>query len=116
MEYRIRHAAVFLLLGAIWLGACAASRPADAPGEGRTSDPGPLGEDEIITLLARNAIPAIDDSQFQSAAQADGEYGPSELVLGVEIEGEARAYSTDLLSRHEIVNDTVRGHPISMTW
>jgi len=94
MEYRIRHAAVFLLLGAIWLG----------------------GEYEIITLLAQNAIPAIDDSQFQSAAQADGEYGPSELVLGVEIEGEARAYSTDLLSRHEIVNDTVRGHPISMTW
>ena len=31
----------------------------------------------------------------------------TELILGVEIEGDARAYSVPLLSRHEIVNYVV---------
>jgi hypothetical protein len=40
----------------------------------------------------------------------------TELILGVEIEGDARAYSVPLLSRHEIVNDVVGGKPIAVTW
>lgn len=41
----------------------------------------------------------------------------TELILGVEIEGDARAYSVPLLSRQEIVNDVVGvGKPIAVTW
>ena len=36
--------------------------------------------------------------------------------LGVEFNGDARAYSVPLLSSHEIVNDTVGGVKISVTW
>ena len=71
---------------------------------------------ELVTLLPRDAIPAIDDPQFYDAGAADREYTPDELVLGVDINGERRAYSTALLNQHEIVNDLVGGQPIAVTW
>ncbi len=71
---------------------------------------------EIVTLLPQDAIPAIDNPQFLSAAEADEFYDPDELVMGVEFGGEARAYSVPFLSRHEIVNDTVSGVKIAVTW
>ena len=71
---------------------------------------------EIITLLPRDAIPAIDNPRFYSVAEADEEYAPDELVLGVSLNGESRAYSTALLNSHEIVNDTVGGRKIAVTW
>lgn len=71
---------------------------------------------EIVTVLPRDAIPAIDNPQFYSVAEANEEYVDQEMVLGVSLEGEQRAYSTTLLNRHEIVNDTVGGHPIAVTW
>jgi len=71
---------------------------------------------DIVTLLPRDAIPAIDNPRFYSAAEADEEYDPDELVLGVSLGGESRAYSTALLSSHEIVNDTVGGRKIAVTW
>ena len=71
---------------------------------------------QIITLLPRDAIPAIDNPHFYSVGEADAEYAPDELVLGVSLNGESRAYSTPLLSRHEIVNDTVGGRKIAVTW
>lgn len=71
---------------------------------------------DIVTLLPRDAIPAIDHPRFYSAAEADREYDPDELVLGVSLGGESRAYSTALLSSHEIVNDTVGGRKIALTW
>ncbi len=70
----------------------------------------------IVTLLPRDAIPAIDNPVFYNASEADLEYDPEELVLGVSIDGEHRAYSTSLLNGHEIVNDTIAGRPISVTW
>lgn len=78
--------------------------------------PQPTQEYEIITLLPRDAIPSIDDPVFLTVEEADVEYAPDELVLGVNIDGDARAYSTVLLSRHEIVNDTVGGRKIAVTW
>jgi hypothetical protein len=73
-------------------------------------------EFEIITLLPKDAIPAIDDPVFISADEADLYYEPDELVIGVQFDGEARAYSIPLLSNHEIVNDTVGGRKIAVTW
>ena len=71
---------------------------------------------EIITLLPRDGIPAIDNPKFLSVEETDSEYAPDELVLGVNYDGEARAYSIPFLSSHEIVNDTVGGRKISVTW
>jgi hypothetical protein len=71
---------------------------------------------EMITLLPPDAIPAIDDPQFLSAAEANEYYDPDELIIGVEFDGDARAYSVPFLSNHEIVNDTVGGVKIAVTW
>ena len=71
---------------------------------------------ELITLLPRDAIPAITNPQFLTAAEADEFYDPNELIIGVEFDGDARAYSIPLLSNHEIVNDTVGGEKIAVTW
>ncbi len=73
-------------------------------------------EYEIITLLPRDAIPAIHDPEFLSAAEADEWYNADEMILGVTFDGQARAYSVPMLSRHEIVNDTVAGVKIAVTW
>ena len=90
-------------------------------GQGDGTDPGDAGspasrELEIVTLLGFDGIRSIEDPRFVSSSAADENYGPEELVLGVEIEGDARAYSVPLLSRHEIVNDVVGGKPIAVTW
>ena len=74
------------------------------------------GDYEIVTLLPFDAIPSIDEPRFYDVDQANQEYEDHELVIGVAVEGEARAYPIDLLSRHEIVNDTIAGHPIAVTW
>jgi hypothetical protein len=51
-----------------------------------------------------------------TAEEADGAYDDDELIMGVEFNGDARAYSIPLLSSHEIVNDTVGGVKIAVTW
>ncbi len=71
---------------------------------------------QMTTVLSRDAIPAIDNPRFVSAANASSDYLDSELVIGVEINGDARAYSVPMLSRHEIVNDVVGDVPIAVTW
>ena len=70
----------------------------------------------IVTLLGFDGIPSIENPEFVESEVADETYDPDELVLGVEINGDARAYSVPLLSRHEIVNDIVGGKPIAVTW
>ena len=71
---------------------------------------------EIITLLPPDAIPSIDNPQFLTAEEADDFYDPQELVMGVSFNGDSRAYSAPFLSNHEIVNDTVGGEKIAVTW
>ena len=71
---------------------------------------------EIVTLLGFDAIPAILDPEFVSVDDADEWMDPDELVLGLSINGDSRAYSVPMLSSHEIVNDTVGGRKIAVTW
>lgn len=74
-------------------------------------------EFRMVTLLPKDGIPAIFSPGFVSAEEADEEFfEPDDLVIGVEIEGDARAYGIAHLSSHEIVNDVVGGKPIAVTW
>jgi hypothetical protein len=71
---------------------------------------------EIVTLLPPDAIPAFTFPEYYSVKEANQEYVPEEMVIGVEFNGDARAYSVSLLSKHEIVNDTVGGIHLAVTW
>ncbi|MBM3140708.1 MAG: DUF3179 domain-containing protein [Chloroflexi bacterium] len=70
----------------------------------------------MVTLLPKDAIAAIFEPRFVTAERADRFFAPADLVIGVEIGGEARAYGTAFLSGHEVVNDVVGGRPIAVTW
>ena len=79
-------------------------------------EPKERGELRIATLLPRDAIPSIDSPKFLDAEGASEQMGDDDLVIGVSIEGEHKAYSTAFLSSHEIVNDVVGGKPVAVTW
>ena len=76
----------------------------------------PSPETEIRTLLPKDGIPSIDAPKYASVKDAEGFMQPDEMVIGINIKGEKRAYSVPLLSSHEIVNDVVGGSAVSVTW
>ena len=61
----------------------------------------------------RDGIPALD---HPSHAGADYVWGDDERVVGVEWNGEARAYPLAILVWHELVNDTLGGRPILVSY
>ena len=71
---------------------------------------------QVLENIFEDPIPAIYDPQFLTASEAMDQFKPEELVVGVSINGEHRAYSIPQLSLHEIVNDEVGGVPIAVTW
>lgn len=70
----------------------------------------------VITVLPKDAIPAIDRPEFVSVQEADRNLQDDEPVLGVRRGAVARAYSLWQLNHHEIVNDQVGDLPLAITW
>ena len=63
----------------------------------------------------KDGIPSIDNPVF--AAVSDSNFmSDSDTVIGLVIDGDARAYPLFILVWHEIVNDTVGGLPVSVTY
>ena len=63
----------------------------------------------------KDGIPAILKPKFIQAAKADF-LKTEDQVIGVEVQGQARAYPIKILNWHEIVNDTINGVPIVVTF
>ncbi len=64
----------------------------------------------------KDGIPAIDAPKFISVSEADAWLKPNEPVILLEQNGDARAYPLQILTWHEIVNDTVGGVPVIVTF
>ncbi len=64
----------------------------------------------------RDGIPSIDDPQFIGPAEAGEWLADIEPVIALEINGEARAYPLQVMTWHEITNDTVGGVPVAVTF
>ena len=62
-----------------------------------------------------DGIPPIDKPRFQSAAEVDW-LEPTEPVLSLTVGSETRAYPVQVMTWHEIVNDTVGGAPVAVTY
>ncbi len=71
---------------------------------------------EILSALPEDAIRSIDHPKFVSGKKADKQMGDDEQVIGLEIDGDAKAYPLYVLSSHEIVNDVIAGRPVAVTW
>jgi len=73
-------------------------------------------EDILSGGPPKDGIPAIDAPKYVSIAEADTWLKPLEPVIRVEINGEARAYPLQILTWHEIVNDTLGGAPVVISF
>ena len=62
-----------------------------------------------------DGIPSIDDPRFAAVDEVNF-LEDNEPVLALEVDGESRAYPVQILIWHEIVNDTVAGIPVAVTY
>ncbi len=63
----------------------------------------------------KDGIPSIDNPVFKPVSE-EKTLTPTAPVIGLEINGEARAYPLQILMWHEIVNDMVGGKPVTVTY
>ena len=63
----------------------------------------------------KDGIPSIDRPVFTTVAKSDN-LKDNEPVVGLSVDGDARAYPIRVLIWHEIVNDTVGGRPVTVTF
>ncbi len=125
-----------IALTALIVGLAAACGAADTPGPSTvqpTETPTPLAspaENAQTSLgstrdvevdfslysqfIPRDAIRPVYDPQFLPG-QSSG-LDPLELVVGVAINGESKAYPAGTLTSREMINDEVGGVPILVSW
>ncbi len=111
----------------------AGSRSADQPAAalGPEGKPPSGAESEFATDFTRHSvpyseilsggppkdgIPAIDEPRFVSVEDADSWLEPREPVILFRAEDDVRAYPIQIVMWHEIVNDTVGGVPVVVTF
>ncbi len=106
-------------------------RPGPTPVFLPEEDPPLRAEAEFITDFSRHTvpygeilsggppkdgIPAVDEPKFISVDEADAFLKDVEPVIFVQVGEDARAYPIQILIWHEIVNDTVGGLPLTVTF
>ena len=140
----MRYLVVFSIAGVV-LAACGASRGAVANGssepppqsssldptetelQSQSSDLDPTVAPDLINprnfifdsylppqLIPPDGIRPVYDPRFVEAV--DAPLNDDELVIGVSLEGEAKAYPISVLRFREMVNDELGKLPILVTW
>lgn len=64
----------------------------------------------------KDGIPSIDSPEFVTMQAADEWLGNKEAVLVLRLQGQVRVYPLQILMWHEIVNDSVDGVPVAVTY
>ncbi len=95
----------------------------DDPAPGNPGNPG--GNNSNVWLIpqgevldggpGKDGIPSIDSPKFSDVSQISF-LQPGDLVLGVKVGEEVRAYPHPILDWHEIVNDNLNGKQIAITY
>ncbi len=98
------------LLASLLLG----TLPALAEESGTRTLPESEVHPDFRQLLPRGRIAAIDKPVFVPAEEA--EIADQAWILGVVIDGQARAYDLNLLNRHEVVNDKIGETAFAAVW
>ncbi len=93
--------------------------PLDPPAEAPQTSLDSTREVEVdfrrfMQIIPRDAINPIYKPQFLPGQSVV--LDPQDLVIGVAINGESKAYPVGPLIRREMVNDVVGGVPILVTW
>ncbi|WP_303908217.1 DUF3179 domain-containing (seleno)protein [Thiohalomonas denitrificans] len=64
----------------------------------------------------RDGIPSIDKPRFIPPEEADRYLSSDDIVFGVTLNGQAKAYPRGILVWHEVVNDRIGDRTISITY
>ncbi|MGI8726871.1 MAG: DUF3179 domain-containing protein [Solirubrobacterales bacterium] len=131
---RLLPAGLGALVAATLLAACGGEDPTgsgDLAASGGADQPPAGAEAEFSTDFSthsvpldeflsggppKDGIPAIDDPKLVSISEADEFLSATEPVAVLEVDGEARAYPIQILVWHEIVNDSLAGEPVAVTY
>ena len=70
-----------------------------------------IGQDTIRAIDRPQFVPASDSQQLAERGITD-----RIPVIGYHHQGQAKAYPLPILDRHELVNDTVGGKPVTVGW
>jgi len=117
-------AALLLLVGGSVAYLLTRTQPPSSGGAEAGGGPGPdvpvaadagLDPDDIVEVIPPDGIPAIDEPSFVPVDEV-GWLSDREPVIAIELEDEARAYPLQIMTWHEIVNDTVGGVPVAVTF
>ena len=105
-----------LLALLVLMGTCLAAdgpKTADPPKEGKTKS-----RPEFAPRKLAKPFPPIVNAPTLPADKAGDRVSNNELVVGVVVGGEARAYPINMLTgpSREIINDTLGKHAIAATW
>ncbi|MBI2430828.1 MAG: DUF3179 domain-containing protein, partial [Candidatus Levybacteria bacterium] len=72
-------------------------------------------EDLLQGCFGQDCIPSIDSPKFESVQNASW-LRDEDIVFAIDYKGTQRAYPQRILNWHEIVNDTIAGDPIAITF
>ncbi len=104
-------------LGLLAAGCATQRGSTDAHHPQSSGDRTPTGSEAYhgrIQYRAKDAKPAIVEPLLLPAGEAMLAAGTK--VIGVYVNGDARAYPLFILNNHQIVNDVVGGTPLSASW
>lgn len=118
-----RALATLLLLLLLPAGTAVLSAPALAAGAGETEAPKPrtVVEAEVQTRPGaepvRTEMPVFEVPVDPPSVPADeAPLSAEDLVLGVVVDGEPRAYPIRWVAEHEVIDDRVGEVPLAATW
>ena len=103
---------IFALLG---LGLALFATIWRPPSQDETLEDSKEKEIPIIQDVPKDAIPPLDSPRYETATEAIW-LNDNDIVLGVEFDGDARAYPIKILNWHEIVNEKVGEKDIVVTY
>jgi hypothetical protein len=94
---------------------CSDVTNSDLPDGTRKPNPWLIPVDEVLDVAGRDGIPALTNPDLTTPAGAtylvDGD-----LVFGVKIGNEIRAYPHPILDWHEVINDDINGTELTITY
>jgi hypothetical protein len=72
--------------------------------------------DDLSQGAGRDAIPAISSPLYWTLEEASEVYTDNVPLVQVDVNGDVRGFPLEILTWHEIVNDTIGGMPVTVTF
>lgn len=113
---------ISLLIILVFVVSCSSNNDDNFAGgriaSGNTTFKWSIPVDEIFEGAGRDGIPSIENPRFLSAQNSvvDTYMNPEDLIIGLKIGDEVRAYPHKILDWHEIVNDEINGQKFTINY